>query len=232
MSTPTTPTNPYSGLTQEQALTTMRQLLAGGERNPFLLGQLHNYVADSQLLEGTPYKSAVDFFRDNIPGISRETLLRAGAVAREFSSEVISRFGVMRLEQLLEYKKAARITLNADEPGSTFIVVPQENGDLKPKRFAGCSTKELRKALEHARSPHTYLPISEADRARYERIREAILSRFPKHTRVLMRNEGGKTLMDFEMIPLDQAQEFLQVLREVSRNLAVESEDEEPPRSH
>lgn len=232
MSTPTTPTNPYQGLTKEQVLTTMRQLLAAEERNPFLMGQLHNYVADSRLLEGTQYKSPVDFFCDNIRGISRSALLRDGAVAREFNQEVIVRFGVTRLEQLLAYKKAARITLNPDDPGSTYIVVPQDNGDLKPKRFAGCTTKELRKALEHLRSPGSYLPISAANRARYEQYREAILSRFPKGVRVLMRNEEGQTLMDFEEIPLSELHEFVAALREAKHGMREQSEDEEPPQSH
>ncbi|MBN1210737.1 MAG: hypothetical protein JXB05_38165 [Myxococcaceae bacterium] len=232
MSTPTTPTHPYQGLTKEQVLTTMRQLLAAEERNPFLMGQLHNYVADSQLLEGTQYKTPVDFFCDNIQGLSRTALLRDGAVAREFNQEVISRFGVTRLEQLLAYKKAARITLNHDEPGSTYIVVPQDNGELKPKRFAGCTTKELRKALEHLRSPGSYLPVSAANQARYEQYREAILSRFPKGVRVLMRTEEGKPVMDFEEIPLSRLQEFLTVLRDVSHDMPEPSEDEEPPQSH
>src|SRR5512140_543112 len=152
MSNPTPPTNPYLGLTKEQALSTMRKLQADEERNPFLMGQLHNAVADSQLLVGTAYKTAADFFCDNLPGLSRTALLRDGAVAREFSQAVVARFGVTRLELLLAYKKEAQLSLNPDEPGATFILVPQDNGELKPKRFAGCSTRELRKALEHLRS--------------------------------------------------------------------------------
>ncbi len=233
MSTPTTPPPPYLGLTKEQALSTMRKLLAEEERNPFLMGLLHNSVADSQLLVGTPYKTPADFFCDNIPGLSRTALLRDGAVAREFSQEVVARFGVTRLEQLLAYKKAAQITLNHDEPGSTFILVPQDNGDLKPKRFAGCSTKELRKAMEHLRSPGSYLPISPANRAIYERYREAILSKFPDGARVLMRNDEGQTLISFEGIPLKEANEFLVLLRELSSEMHEQSEEEEePPKPH
>jgi hypothetical protein len=230
MSTPTTPPNPYVGLTKEQVLTTMRRLLADEERNPFLMGQLYNYVADSQLLEGTPYKTPVDFFCDNIQRISRTALARDGAVAREFKQEVVTRFGVTRLQQLLAYKEAARISLNHDEPGSTFIVVPQDNGELKPKRFAGCTTKELRKALEHARSPSTYLPISKADQEHYERLREAILSRWPE-AGVLIRNDGGQTLVDFKTIPVSGVEEFLKLLRDIAPEQKDDGE-EEPPQSH
>ncbi|WP_224244625.1 hypothetical protein [Hyalangium gracile] len=232
MSTPTGPTNPYRELTKEQALTSMRQLLADEQRNPFLMGQLLNYVADSRLLEGSKYEAPVDFFCDNIRGISRAALLRDAAVAREFGSELIARFGVTRLEQLLAYKKAAGICLNPEDPGSTYIVVPQDNGDLKPKRFAGCTLKELRKALEHLRSPGSYLPLSSSAREAYERYREAILRRWPKGVRVLMRNDEGATLMSFEGIPVSEVEEFLMMLRELSRGVKERSKDEEPPRSH
>ncbi|MFL5343761.1 MAG: hypothetical protein ACJ8AT_03170 [Hyalangium sp.] len=230
MSNPNTPTPPYQGLTKEQALSTMRKLQADEERNPFLMGLLHNAVADSQWLAGTPYKSPADFFCDNIQGLSRTALLRDGAVAREFSQEVVARFGVTRLEQLLAYKKAAQISLNPAEPGSTFILVPQDNGELKPKRFAGCSTRELRKALEHLRSPSTYLPIAPAHLAIYERLREVLFQRFG--IRVLMRNNDGVTVLDFEGVPSKQVKEFALVLRELAAETPEQLEEEEPPQPH
>jgi hypothetical protein len=230
MATPTIRTNPYQGLTKEQVLTTMRKLLAEEKRNPFLMGQLHNYVADSRLLEGTQYKTAVDFFRGNIQGISRANLLRDGAVAREFNEVSIARFGAMRLQQLLAYKEATRITLDPDDPGAAFIVVPQDNGELKPQRFAGCTTKELRKALEHARSPNTYLPLSKEEQAHYELLREAILSRWPE-AEVMIHNDGGQTLLDFKTIPVSDVEEFLMLLRDISPEQKDDG-GEEPPRSH
>lgn len=231
MSDSTIPTPPYPGLTKEQALSTMRKLQADEEHNPFLMGQLHNAVADSRLLEGTPYKSPVDFFCDNIPGLSRTALLRDGAVAREFSQEVVARFGVTRLEQLLAYKKAVQLSLNPAEPGATFILVPQDNGELKPKRFAGCTTRELRKALEHLRSPSTYLPIAPAHQAIYERLREVLFERFG--VRVLMRNNDGLTVLDFEGVPEERVKEFGLVLRELSVETHGQSpEEEEPPQPH
>jgi hypothetical protein len=229
MSNPTTPTNPYQGLTKEQVITTMLQLQADEERNPFLMGQLYNYVAGSQLLKSTQYNTPMDFFCDKIQGISRTALPRYGAVAREFSQEVIARFGITRLELLLAYKQGSKITLNSSEPGSTFIVVPQDNGDLKPKLFADCSTRELRKAMEHLRSPSSYLPISPANRARYDWYREVILRHFPKGVRVLMRNHEGTTLIDFEGVPLSEVNKLIAVLREQPGGVSEEPEAEEAP---
>jgi hypothetical protein len=227
------PQNPYKGLSLAQVLTTMLQLLADEERNPFLMGQLYNYLAESNLLEGTRYKTPVAFFRNNIQKLPRTALPRYGAVAREFGQAAVTRFGLIRLELLLAYKKGAQITLNSEEPGSTFIVVPQDNSDLRPKHFADCSMRDLRKALEHLRAPSSYLPVSPADRACYERYREAILQHFPKGVRVVMRNHEGTTLMDFENIPASQANKFMQVLRELRREVSAgPEEDKETPQPH
>ncbi|HYI01945.1 hypothetical protein [Hyalangium sp.] len=229
MTGPNPPSNPFQGLTQEQALATMRQLQADEEPNPFLMGQLCNSVASSQLLQGTPYKSAADFFCGQIPGLSLAALLRYGAVAREFSQEVVERFGITRLELLLSYRKGAHLMQSSEEPGSTFILVPQDNGDLQPKRFVDCSTRELRKALEHLGSPGSYLPISPADRARYDLLCEAILHHFPKGVRVLMRNHEGTTLLSFEGIPVSKVPELAAVVRMQLQAMSERPEEEEMP---
>lgn len=163
---------------------------------------------------------------------SPTALPKSAAVAREFSREVVARFGVTRLRLLLAYKEGANLTLNPGEPGSTFIVVPQDNGDLKPKRFADCTMRELREALEHLHSPGSYLPVSPADRARYEWYHELIRRHFPKGVRVRMRNHEGRTLFDFEGIPLAEADKLLALLREPPGGVSEKPEDEEFPKPH
>ena len=64
MSTQETSNSPYKGLTLPQALVTMRLLAKDESLNHFLMGQLYNYVVDSNLLKGTQYKNASDFFTD------------------------------------------------------------------------------------------------------------------------------------------------------------------------
>src|SRR5687767_1765551 len=144
--------NPYQGLTREQVLDMMRELLAQETLNHFHAGLLYNYVVESDLVKGTKHKTALDFFCDNIQEVSRSALATYGAVARDFSQEVCARFGITRLQLLLTYKKATKIELNHDEPGGTFILVPGENGELTPTLFANCSVEALRKALARLRS--------------------------------------------------------------------------------
>jgi hypothetical protein len=214
MSSKNSSSNPYQGLTRDQALDMMRELLAQENLNHFHVGLLYNYVVESDLLEGSKYKTALDFFCDTIQEVSRSALSTYGAVARDFNREVCARFGITRLQLLITYKKAAKIELNHDEPGGTFILAPGENGELVPKLFANCSVEDLRKALAHLRSPTEGKPIPEEDRARYDRYRKGVTDRFPKGSpvRVLMRNSEGKGLITFKDIPLSEVDKLVETL--------------------
>jgi hypothetical protein len=138
------------------------------------------------------------------------------AVARAFSEEVCAKFGITRLKLLLTYKKAARIELNANNPGGTFILVPAEGGGTKPKLFAHCSVDELRQALAHQRSPDSNLPIPAEDRAVVDQCREAVVRRFPsvESIRVQLRTHEGKTVVDFKGIPVEKLDKLVEALTE------------------
>ena len=90
--------NPYEGLNSEQVLDKARQLAVEEARNQVLLGLLYNYLVDSKLLKGTQYKSAVDFICGNVQQLSKSSLLVYSAVARKFTQEVCSRYGVYILK--------------------------------------------------------------------------------------------------------------------------------------
>jgi len=214
MSKHTLNTNPYQGLSMEQVLTTMRQLQQQEEHTHFEMGQLYNYVVQSELLKDTPYKNALDFICGNVQEVARSSLAMYGAVAHAFSKEVVARFGMSRLRLMLTYKKAAGITLNHDEPGSTFIVVPGDNGEPKPKLFADCTAEDLRKALARLRSPTSHEPIPEEDRARYDTYRKAVLDSFPQGTpiRVMLRNHEGTPVIDFKGVPVSQVDKLTEAL--------------------
>jgi hypothetical protein len=214
MTTQNSSNNPYQGLTREQVLDMMRELLAQETLNHFHVGLLYNYVVESDLVKGTEYKTALDFFCENIQEVSRSALASYGAVAREFSQEVCVRFGMTRLQLLLTYKKAAKIELNHDEPGGTFILVPGENNELTPMLFANCSVEDLRKALARLRSPTEQKPIPVEDRARYDQYRAGVTGRFPKGSsvRVLMRNHEGKGLITFKDIPVSEVDTLVEAL--------------------
>jgi hypothetical protein len=209
--------NPYEGLTAEQVLDTMRRLKAQETGNQVAMGLLYNYLVDSKLLEGTKYKSALDYICQNIQEMSKAALLMYGAVARVFSHAVCAVFGISRLSLLLTYQKLTKIELNAEEPGNIFILVPDSTGEVKPKLFANCSVEDLRQALAHLRQK-SVTPVPAEERAVVDRCREAVLGGFPKGTpiRVQMRNDEGHGVMDIKGIPVLQLSTLTEALLELS----------------
>jgi hypothetical protein len=220
--------NPYQGLTLPQVLVTMRQLTKDESLNHFLMGQLYNYVLDSQLLTGTNHKTAADFFSQNIEEVSRAALVMYGTVARNFTQEACAQFGITRLRLLLTYKVAAKLELNAADPGPTPIQVPDGSGGVKPKPFADCGVEELRKALAHLRKPAGDEPVSAETLALVDGYREAVVSRFAQGTpvRVQLRTYQGKVLVDFAGIPVEQVDKLTEALLD---QLYPVREVEEPP---
>jgi hypothetical protein len=206
--------NYYQGLTREQVLATMRQLVKEEGLNHFRMGQLYNYMRDSKLLQGTEYTNAVDFFTANIKEVSKSALLMYGSVAAAFGEEVCSRFGITCLKLLLTYKAAAKIELNHDEPGGTFILVPGENGEVKPKLFAECGVEDMRKALGRLRTGSTADPIPEEHVALAAQYREAVTGKFPKGTpiQVQVRSPEVKTVLDFKGIPVEKVEALTEAL--------------------
>ena len=178
------------------------------------MGQLYNYVVDSNLLKGTEHKSPVDFFTSNIEEVSKATLLSYSAVARAFSQEVCAQFGITCLKLLLTYKVAAKIELNTADPGGTFIQVPAENGEVKPKLFAHCSVADLRKALAHLRTPTDNEPMPAEDVALVDQYRKAVTDRFSKDSpvRVQLRSHQGQSVVDFKGIPVSQVDKLTEAL--------------------
>jgi hypothetical protein len=230
MSDQNTSSSPYQGLTQPQALATMRQLVKDESLNSFRMGQLYNYVVDSNLLKGTKHKNAADFFTDNIQEVSKATLLAYGAVARVFSQEVCTQFGITRLRLLLSYKVAAKLELNTADPGGTFIMVPAKDNEVKPKLFADCGVEDLRKALADLRTSGEK-PIPAEEVALVDRYREAITGRFSKDTpvRVQLRSHQGKAVVDFKGIPLSQVHTLTEALLEQLYPVQEVPEVEEQP---
>ncbi|MFL5346581.1 MAG: hypothetical protein ACJ8AT_17515 [Hyalangium sp.] len=206
--------NPYNGLNLAQVLTTMGTLLAEESLNSFRMGLLYIYVVDSNLLEGTKYKAAQDFLCDNFQEVSRSALVMYGGVARAFTEELCKQFGMTRLNLLLSYKKAAKLELNYNEPGSTSILVPDANGEVEAKPFADCTVEDLRKAVAHLRSPTPSQPIPEEHRALYDGYLQAVMSHFPKGSpvRVMLRTLEGNTLIDFKGVPILEVIKLAQAL--------------------
>jgi hypothetical protein len=207
--------NPYEGLTREQVIDTMRQLAANETRNQILMGLLYNYLLDSNLLKDTEYKRPLDFICDNVQEVSRTALVVYGAVAHAFTQEVSNRYGISRLRLLLTYKQQANIQVNHEEPGNTFILVPQEEGAAKPKLFADCTVEDMRKALQHLRQSAT-TPAPAEHRALVDQYRAAVINRFPKGSpvRVQLRFHKNEVVVDFRSIPVLQVNKLTEALLE------------------
>ncbi|WP_224241523.1 hypothetical protein [Hyalangium gracile] len=207
--------NPYEGLTQEQALETMRQLVKDETRNHIRMGLLYNYLVDSKLLEGSKqYKSPLDFICDNVEEVSRTSLQDYGMVARAFREEVSTRYGISRLRLLLNYKDATKLELDYQEPGTTPIQVPDKKGEVKLKLFADCSVEELRQALRHVREQEPGTPFPPEDRAVVDGYREAIMRSVPRGSpmRVQLARYKDESVMEIRYIPLGQVNHLIEGL--------------------
>jgi hypothetical protein len=222
--------NPYEGLSREQALDTMRKLSADETRNHVLMGLLYNYLVDSRLLEDTEYKNALDYICSNIQEISRAALLMYGAVAREFPQTVCAQFGISRLRLLLTYKDAAKIELNTEEPGGTFVMVPDKQRQVQPKLFADCTAEDLRNALQYLRQKGI-TPVPPEQRALVDEYREAVVGSFPRGTpvRVQLRNHKGNAVVDFKGIPVMQVETLVEALLEQIHPARQEPKGPEAP---
>ncbi len=206
--------NPYDGLTADQVLDTMRQLVNEETRNHLRMGLLYNYLMDSKLLEGSKYKNPMDFLCSNVQEVSRTALLDYSAVARVFTEPVASRYGMSRLRLLLSYRDAAKLELNPEEPGTASILVPDKKGQVAPKLFENCSAEELRQALKHLRESTPGTPFPPEDRAVVDGYREAILRTLPQGSpvRVLLERHKDESVMEIRTIPLAQIDKLIEAL--------------------
>jgi hypothetical protein len=194
------------GMTLEQVRDAMLQLMADENTNHHRMGQLYNYVVDKKLAENARYKDAREYFSKHMADLSQSALSMYGAVAKAFSEQVGMRFGVTCLYLLLTYKEAAELQVNHEEPGSTVIEVPGENGAVTSKPFSACSVEEMRKAIQRKRKPASSKPLPQTDVDLADQYREVVMGRFGRGVslRMQLRNDKGKPVVDIEGVPLEQ----------------------------
>ncbi|MFL5348506.1 MAG: hypothetical protein ACJ8AT_27230 [Hyalangium sp.] len=216
------------GVTLDQVADGMRQLIADESTNHHRMGQLYNYVVKKELAQAAGYKDARDWFSQNLKDLSQGALTMYGAVADNFSEEVARRFGVTCLYLLLTYKQAADIKVNHEEPGPTFIEVPDSKGVVTPKSFSNCTVDELRRAIQRKRKPSSSKPLPEEDLAIADQVEQEVLSRFTKGTkvRVEVRNEQGTAVLDYKGIPVAERRKLVEALQ---ATLPSESTEPEVP---
>jgi hypothetical protein len=211
--------------------TRMLQLMAAESINHYQMGELYNYVVDNNLAENAGYKNAPDWFIKNLCDLSPATLVTYGVVAESFTEEICKRFGVTCLSLVLTYKELAGLELNHEQPGDTLIEVPDDKGVVTTKHFGACSVDEMRRAIQRKRKPTSSKPLPPEHLSLAELYRKAVTGRYAKADRVKVqvRNQKGKTVLDFKGIPLAQVAKLGEVLVAPPPVAQQEPEQDEAP---
>ncbi len=190
------------------------QLLQAENANHHRMGLLYNHVVKKRLAQKAKYKNALDYFAQNIQQVPRSTLLMYSAVAKAFSEQVTSQFGVTCLSMLLTYQAATQIQVNREAPGDTAIEVPGKDGTVTSKPFKECSSEELRLAIQLKRKSASDQPLPPEVLALVEQYHDAVTDRFPDDVpaQVNARDHKGMTLITFKDIPLTQLDGLAEIL--------------------
>jgi hypothetical protein len=203
-----------STLTLQQALASILGYLEQGNAGHYKIGQLYNYIVGNELAEKNGYESARQFFSQHVKALSQATLSRYGAVAREFTEEACTKYGVTNLSALRTYAAVADIQPVSGDPGPTPIDVPQTQGGLVTRKlFSECSVEELKLAVKNKRQP-SRATMPTPDTARVALMRESLSRYFAKGARVQLKTsvQRGETLVTIQGVPLAQMERLMEAL--------------------
>jgi hypothetical protein len=203
-----------STLTLQQALDSIHEYLEQGNAGHYKIGQLYNHIVDNELAEKNKYESAQQFFSQHVKALSQATLSRYGAVARNFTEEACTKYGVTNLSALRTYAAVADLQPESGDPGPTPIDVPQKGGGLVVRKlFSECSVEELKLAVKNKRQP-SRAPMPMPDAARIKLMRESLLRYFAKGARVQLKTsvQRGNTLVTIQGVPLAEMERLMEAL--------------------
>jgi hypothetical protein len=189
--------------TLEQIRDSIINLVKESNTQQHEIGRLYNYAVDHKLAELAGYRSAREYFSQNVKLLSQATLSAYGTVAKRFTAQHCTQYGMFNLRALLSYAQAADVLLGAEDPGTIIIDVPQEDGSVQQQLFADCSVEELERATRAKRLPPvTQVPVS--DRALLLVLSASLEKHFQPvaPVRFSSRVEKGQTLVSLEGVPL------------------------------
>ncbi|MGZ3459199.1 MAG: hypothetical protein ACXU86_11930, partial [Archangium sp.] len=201
-------------MTIDQIGEAVNSLASQGSTYQHQIGTLYNHVVDTKKAEGAGYKSAQDYFSKNVKALSQATLSLYGKVARSFSVDICTQYGMYRLRALISYMEATLAALPED-PGTVLVDVPQDNGQVEKKPFSACSVDEVERAMRAKRSP----PVEQVplpDKARLLFFEDSIVRKFDgvAPVRLSSRSEDGKTLLNLQGVPMAEVPRLIQALQE------------------
>jgi hypothetical protein len=179
------------------------------------IGRLYNYAVDHKLAEQAGYRSAREYFSQNVKVLSQATLSAYGTVAKRFTAQHCMQYGMFNLRALLSYVQAANVQLGGEDPGAVIIDVPQEDGSVKQELFADCSVDEVERATRAKRLPPVaQVPVG--DRALLLVLSASLEKHFQPvaPVRLSSRVEKGQTLVSLEGVPLKAMTLLLTAIQE------------------
>jgi hypothetical protein len=136
-----------------------------------------------------------------------------GAVARKFSEEACTQYGMYRLRALLSYAEAASVIIG--DPGPMAIDVPRDDGRVVTKPFSECSVDEVERATRAKRSPPPErVPVP--DQARLLFFEDSIFRNFEgvAPVRFTAHTEEGKTYVNLQNVPMVEMPRLMKALQE------------------
>ncbi|HEX8824236.1 MAG TPA: hypothetical protein VF794_30225 [Archangium sp.] len=203
-----------SDMTLEQARDAMNTLVRQGSTAAHQIGTIYNHVVNRKLAELAGYKSAQDFFTQQVKALSQATLSTYGAVARTFPEAVCTQYGVYHLRALMRYVEVTGDVLNSD-PGTLGIDVPQEDGKVLRKPFSDCSVDEMERALRAKKAP-TPVRVPVPDQARLLFFEDSIFRNFSgvAEVRFTSNRQDEKTLLNVQGVPMSEVPRLIQALQQ------------------
>ena len=193
----------------------MNGLIQAGQKSQWELGVLYNHIVDRKLAEFAGYKSAQQFFSQNIKALGQSTLSNYGTVAKNFSDVQCEQFGMTNLRNLLRYAEATGLQLDRTNPGPTPIEFPGDDGKMYTSAFANCTIDMLERATKAKRAPVSVrVPIPDAARLLF--IEDSLIKNFTGigQVRITSHSKEGKTFVNLSDVPMAELERLLLALRQ------------------
>jgi hypothetical protein len=203
-----------SDMTLEQATATMIGLVKQGSTAAHQIGMLYNHVVQRKLAELAGYRSAQEYFSKHVKALSQSTLGNYGMVARSFTEEVCTQYGVYHLRALLRYLEASGVVTGAD-PATVSIDVPLEDDRVVKKPFAECSVDEVERATRAKKTPpRVRVPVP--DQARLLFFEDSLFRNFDgvAQVRLTSHTEEGLTFVNLQNVPMSEVTRLIKALQE------------------
>ncbi|MFL5353145.1 hypothetical protein [Archangium sp.] len=130
----------------------------------YQIGVMYNHVVSRKLAELAGYKTAQEYFSQQVKALSQSTLTNYGIVASSFDADTCMQYGMYRLRAVIRYLDAVSATAPTD-PNTLVLDVPQDDGKMVKKPFAECSVDDVESATRAKRAaPAAKVPVAELER--------------------------------------------------------------------